>query len=148
MTQEKENVADEQLEESNSEQEGKNQDPENESQGAKTFTQAELDEIVESRLARERSSQGRKLDNVESALKAAEKRIEHYEKILSKQVESQTKDLPDSVKKLLAKLSVQEQLEWLADPSNSITQRSSSPKTPLERRDEKEIEPKPVRKII
>lgn len=115
----------------------------------RTFTQDDVDELIKTRLAREKSTGDRKYTSLETELKTATETIERYEEILIKQVDSQTAEIPDSVKKILGKLPVAEQLDWLADPENSINKRTSMPKTPIPRDGQKASEEKTqIRQII
>ena len=114
----------------------------------KLFTQAELDETIKTRLAREKSGSGRTSDAQDALLKTANDQIDQYEKVLKKQVEAQLTNVPDSVKKILGKLTISEQLDWLADPENSINKRTQTPKTPIERRGTDSKEVSEVRQVI
>ena len=114
----------------------------------KLFTQAELDNVVKTRLAREKSGSGRTSDAQTALLKTANDQIDQYEKVLKKQVEAQLTSVPDSVKKILGKLTISEQLDWLADPENSINKRTQTPKTPQKARGTDSKELSEVRQIM
>lgn len=97
----------------------------------KQFSQDEVNKL----LAKERREHKAKLDTLQSeydtykADKEA-KEAELTEKNKAK-VEALKKDLPEQVVKLLDKLSIQEQLEYLEDPENKIViEKKTIPETP------------------
>lgn len=114
----------------------------------KLFTQAELDVVVKTRLARAKVGSGITSKAYDAQLKTANDQIDQYEKVLKKQVDAQLTNVPDSVKKILGKLTISEQLDWLADPENSINKRISTPKTPMEHRGPHNVEDAKFRRIM
>lgn len=104
--------------------------------GPKTFTQEQVNQVVESRLRREREAYQRKLDEAIGFKTLAEenaKILEEHARVLDELIldiiAERTKDMPDSYRNLLSKLSVKEQLEFLADPANQVSKKKV-PTTP------------------
>lgn len=88
-----------------------------------SLTQKELD----GKLADARRKAEAKLREVEEEYKSFKQTVEQREQAANdaaaEKVEALRKDLPESITKLLDKLTPIEQLEWLNDPENAITKK-------------------------
>jgi len=85
----------------------------------KTFTQVELDRIVQKRVAAEKKTH----DAIYSEAATKADKLETY---LGEILDTQLSGLPENIRKLLDKLSVEDKIEWLKDPANQV----SIPETP------------------
>lgn len=113
----------------------------------KTFSQEEVQKLIQERVRREKSSFDKEKGEFSQREADYLDQIKKYEDTLQKMISSQMESLPESVKKLLSKLSVFEQLEWLSDSSNLI-QKKNIPSTPKENPDNKEIKPRKINQIF
>lgn len=88
-----------------------------------SLTQKELD----GKLADARRKAEAKLREVEEEYKSFKQTVEQREQAANdaaaEKVEALRKDLPESITKLLDKLTPIEQLDWLNDPENAITKK-------------------------
>lgn len=95
-----------------------------------TLTKQELD----NQLANARRKAEADYKTLKSDYDDFKKSIEAKEKAANdaaaEKVEALRKDLPESITKLLDKLSAVEQLEWLNDPENAITKKEIPPLPP------------------
>lgn len=93
----------------------------------KTLTQSEVNKI----LADERRKNDTRYQDLKTEYAGFKAAIEAKEaaanEAAAEKVEALRKDLPESLTKLLDKLSPVEQLEWLADPANVITKKEIPP---------------------
>lgn len=112
----------------------------------KKFSQAELDKVVQERIKREKESTRKQKEDFDSKEKEYQENISKLEVILEKQVEALSKDLPESTKKLLSKLTVLEQLSWLSEEGN--VQKRQIPTTPKPEEIKKIVETKKVGKLF
>ncbi len=91
------------------------------------FTEDEFNQ----KLAAARRDSEKDTKAIRAEFDAYKKGIEDKEKAANdaaaKKVEALRKDLPESIGKLLDKLSPSEQLEWLSDPANVIEKKQISP---------------------
>lgn len=110
---------------------------EQENKTAKTFSQTEVNRIVQSRVKKLQSES-------ESEIASKDEQISKYEEVIQKILDAQMKGLDAPTQKLLKKLSVLEQLEFLGDETNFETSKKKIPTTP--KPDEK-TEQKPIKKI-
>lgn len=98
----------------------------------KLLSQAEVNKL----LAKERRDAKAKLEAAQEEFNSGksnyEATIEKYEALLKKGVEDQLKAVPAPVKALLEKLSLEEQMEWLANPDNLVVEKKKIPLTPEE----------------
>jgi len=89
----------------------------------KTLTQTDVNKL----LADERRKHEAKYKELQSEYTGYKTTIEQREQAANdaaaEKVETLRKDLPDSIGKLLDKLSAIEQLDWLSDPENAITKK-------------------------
>ena len=88
-----------------------------------SLTQKELDgKLADARRKAEATAKEaqKKYDDLLSSIEAKEKAANDA---AAEQVEALRKDLPESIAKLLDKLTPIEQLEWLRDPENAITKK-------------------------
>lgn len=88
--------------------------------GDRTFSQAELDAAIKSRLEREKASAKKSVEAKEaerlqlaSELEVERSLNEKYKTAMEKWVEVQTKNLPEATKELIQKLDLADQIEWL-----------------------------------
>jgi hypothetical protein len=82
----------------------------------KQFTQADIDRIVKREKAPIKALQ----DEVATLRAGKDDTLKAYEDTTMKIVTELSKEVPEPIKKLLAKLSPLEQLEYLNDPANNI----------------------------
>jgi hypothetical protein len=95
-----------------------------------SLTQKELDgKLADARRKAEAAQKEwqKKYDDLQASIEAKEKAANDA---AAEKVEALRKDLPESVTKLLDKLSAVEQLEWLTDPENVITKKEIPPLPP------------------
>ena len=96
----------------------------------KTLTQTEVNKI----LADERRKHDAKFKELQTEYNGYKQTIEQREQAANdaaaEKVEALRKDIPESVIKLLDKLTPIEQLEWLSDPENAITKKEIPPLPP------------------
>jgi len=99
----------------------------------KKFTQAELDATIKSRLEREKTSHKTTLSERETALSRATTELEtsnqiitRYKTTMSTWVNKQLENVPEGIKELVAKLDIDDQLEWLEKHGSSLTQSKQS----------------------
>jgi len=78
---------------------------------AKTFTQDQVDKIVQERLARDRSKRSQEVDDVTKL----QDRIDALEVVLAKVVTGRIEKLPKAVKSLVDKLDVADRLAWIEE---------------------------------
>ncbi len=112
----------------------------------KKFSEKDVQRLITERVSREKASSKRLQEEFESKESEYKTQLESYESVLKKMLEAQVNDLPESVKKLLGKLTVLEQLEWLSDENNHIEKRAI-PSTPKEK-GEPQIENRKFRTYI
>ena len=112
----------------------------------KTFTQIELDRILNDRLAREKANTKKIKEDSDALLAGNDEKIAKYEEVLTKILEKEKAGIPEQYKKLLDKLSIQEQFEFLNDPKNK-TERVSVPETP-KAEGTKEPQPQQIKNFI
>jgi uncharacterized protein (UPF0216 family) len=110
----------------------------------KRFSQEELNKLVTQRVKREKDTARKLKEDFETQLSEQAALVTEYETVLKKMIESQSKDLPENYKKLLSKLTVLEQLEFLADETNKVSKKVI-PSTP--RIDEDKVE-QPKKKTV
>ena len=97
----------------------------------KTFTQADIDKAVRERLAREKTTQKAMSEGWTAKETEYQSQLAAYETIIKATVETRMANVPEPVKKLLSKLSILEQWEYLTDESNFQTDnRPHIPSTP------------------
>jgi len=92
-----------------------------------SLTQKELDgKLADARRKAEAAQKEwqKKFDDLQASIEAKEKAANDA---AAEKVEALRKDLPDSIGKLLDKLTAIEQLEWLNDPDNAITKKEIPP---------------------
>lgn len=93
----------------------------------KTLTQTDVNKLM----ADERRKHDSKYNELKSEYTTFKSSIEAKEQAANdaaaEKVSTLRKDLPESVTKLLDKLSAVEQLEWLIDPENVITKKEIPP---------------------
>jgi hypothetical protein len=109
----------------------------------KTYSEEQVQKLVQDRLTREKAVSKRQAEEFtvkESEYKA---QLESYEKVMKGFIEEKVKEQSEPVKKLLAKLSLIEQWEFLSDPQNKIDKKQL-PSTPKSSGEE---ESKPRKKI-
>ena len=88
-----------------------------------SLTQKELDgKLADARRKAEAAQKEwqKKYDDLQASIEAKEKAANDA---AAAKVEALRKDIPESVAKLLDKLTPIEQLEWLSDPDNAITKK-------------------------
>jgi hypothetical protein len=109
----------------------------------KLLSQEEVNKLI----AKERREWKSKLDTLQTdydsfrgEVEAKEAKLQDKNKI---QVETLKKDLPEQVIKLLDKLTIEEQLEYLEDESNKLQEKKRIPPTP----EGKDKDSKPVKTI-
>lgn len=93
----------------------------------KVFTEQDVQRIVQDRLQREKASAKRKIDEYEAHLKDYQSQIEAYENIIKSFVEKEIENQPEPIKKLLSKLSVIDQWEYL---TSGLSEKKFIPSTP------------------
>lgn len=112
----------------------------------KTFTQKDVDRIVKERLDRERASTKKTKEDFEAEKTNLENIVKGYEEVLKTMVDEQLKDIPEPYRKIVQKLSILEQLEFLKDPNNKVSKKVV-PVTP-KGTDNKEIQPQKKKKFL
>lgn len=112
----------------------------------KKYSEAEVQKMIQERIKREKENSRKQNEDFTQRETEYKTTIENYETYLNKLLETQKGDLPESVIKLLEKLSVMEQLEWLADEANHIEKRNipSTPKGKIE----VALEQRKIKKVI
>lgn len=95
----------------------------------KTFTQAEVDDIVRKAKAAQKTTFERNLESLKDELAEATAGKEKLEAILKKDMAANLEKLAPATKKLLEKLDIVEQYDWLAEYSPSTAQ-VETPATP------------------
>lgn len=117
-----EDVVDEQIDETEVEETETVQEQDKTQKG---FDQAQVNRIVQSRLKKVKAEYDNQLSDLQTQL-------ESYESVISKMIEKQIGVLDAPTQKLLKKLSVVEQLEFLGDSSNfeEVASKKVMPKTP------------------
>ena len=78
---------------------------------AKTFTQDQVDKIVQERLARDRSKRSQEMDDATKL----QDRIDSLEAVLTKIVTGKIEKLPKAVKSLVDKLDIADRLNWIEE---------------------------------
>lgn len=111
----------------------------NKNTGEKKFTQDELNAL----LAAEKRKMQIKLEAVQNEFTTFKSSIEEKEQAeetkLKEKVDEMKKDAPQSIMKLLEKLTIAEQYEWLSDSENKV-EKIDLPNNPKEKG---EAKPKP-----
>jgi hypothetical protein len=115
--------------------EGNNGNPP-ENVGAKTFTQADIDRVVKERLDREKSASKAKLDALTAELETYKVSATKYEESITKMIADASRDLPEPLKALFDKLSVEDKLEWLEQNAKSLPTKKSVKPVPEAQRTE------------
>lgn len=110
----------------------------------KAFTQEQVNKMVQERVKREKLAAKKLSEDFESEKGQYLEQISKYEDILSKTVEKQLADYPDYVKSLVSKLSLLDQVEWLADEKNKISRREFPQRKQAE---EKQEDTSPKKKL-
>lgn len=112
----------------------------------KTYTQAEVDSLINIQKAKLQPFK----DQIKTLETAQAEDIKPYEAIITKTVDEMSKDIPEPVKKLLAKLSPLERFEYLNDPANGIVfEKKTFPLSPKKAVDGKtEFKATPIEKFI
>jgi hypothetical protein len=82
----------------------------------KKFSQKDVDRIVQREKAKSKAWK-EELDNLKAG---KDENLTNYEKVIQKLVDEMSAEVPESIKKLMAKLTPLEQLEYLSDPENNI----------------------------
>ena len=107
----------------------------------KVFKQEEVDTLIKNRIRREKETTKKLLDQMtqesETQMTEYKSQITSYEKVFSPMVENMMKGQSDAVKRLLSKLPLLEQFEFLSDPDNQVAKRNI-PTTP---KSEEEVKP-------
>lgn len=98
-----------------------------------TFTQAQVDEIVRKAKAAQKASHERALETLKEERDEAVAGKDKLAAILQKQMAAQLEKMPPATKKLLEKLDIVEQYDWLAE--NGSVQTPATPATPVTPRD-------------
>jgi hypothetical protein len=96
----------------------------------KTFTQADLDRVVKERLNREKKETQKLSESWETEKNELTTQLESYEKIIKSIIDAKKSDIPENFRKLLNKLSINEQFDWLNDPANKMADKKPIPITP------------------
>ena len=113
------------------------------------FTQEDVDRIVRDRVAREKINTAKAKEDFKAYKDSTDETLLKYEENVAKQVEVLSADLPDTIKNILGRLSVYEQLNWLTDPENKQeTKKVTSPKTPTPVDQKPVIKHSKVREVI
>lgn len=97
-------------------------------QNEPTFTQAQVDEIVRKAKAAQKASHERALEALKEERDEAVAGKDKLAAILQKQMAAQLEKMPPATKKLLEKLDIVEQYDWLAE--NGSVQTPATPVTP------------------
>jgi hypothetical protein len=96
----------------------------------KTFKQADMDRVVQTRVNQEKNKFKTERDQWAAEKATYEEQISGYEKIVQGLVDAKKKDLPPAYAKIIEKLPLFEQLDFLNDSNNSIVEKKPIPKTP------------------
>lgn len=108
----------------------------NKNTGEKKFTQDELNAL----LAAEKRKMQIKLETIQNEFTTFKSSIEEKEQAeetkLKEKVDEMKKDAPQSIMKLLEKLTIAEQYEWLSDSENKV-EKIDLPNNPKEKGDGK-----------
>lgn len=86
----------------------------------KTFTQKDVDTAIANRLSREKLASKKIKEDAENLVTDMNERISSYEEILKGVIEKEKAGVPEQYKKLLEKLPLLEQFEFLSDPKNKV----------------------------
>ena len=122
------------------------QPPEDKTKEEKKFTQAEVNRF--NRREKEKSKQLQ--DDLDKLQNNKDETLIKYENTIQKMVDDMVADVPDSIKKLLLKLSPLEQLEFLSDKTNeSIFEKREFPISKKKSKEgSDEFIPSKIRKIL
>jgi hypothetical protein len=98
---------------------------------SKTFTQEELNKVVQNRVKTEQTKAKEQADLFETEKQTLQETINGYESIISKQVEDLQADIPENYRILFDKLNLIEKWEFLNNPANKIAKKEvpTTPKT-------------------
>lgn len=124
--------------------------PVDKKENAKTFTQAELDQIVRNRVAKEKEASKKLGEDFTTEKANYEAQIASYEGIIKSMIDTKKKDaIPDNFLPLFEKMTIKEQFDFLNDEKNKLSPKQKIPVTP-NAADETKQKPvvKPFRKVI
>ena len=96
--------------------EGKGETP-----AEKMFSQKEVDQIVQTRLAKEKLTLKRERETFDAEKAGITSSLELYESKLKELIAPQLETIPDEYKELVEKLPLLEQVEWLNKKSKSVS---------------------------
>ena len=84
-----------------------------------TLSQSQVDEIVKTRLARQKKELDGQLLTVNTQLEEKSLLVDTYEKYFNEIISKQIGDVPDAIKTIFEKLSLTDKLDWLSKYSQS-----------------------------
>lgn len=116
----------------------------------KRFTQADIDKIVTDRLAREKSVFKTQKESLESEKTSLQTSVEAYEAKLKEMLTPQLDAIPEEYKELVEKLSLLEQVAFIAKLSGkqSNSDKKLIPSTPKPSESDKRVVQRPVGTIV
>jgi len=97
----------------------------------KLFSEEEVSEIVQNRLARKKLDVDAVKSDYENQVKEQEAVIQSYEGILKEIINSKLADIPTEYKELVGKLSLSEQWEFINKQDKSLAPKKIVPSTPI-----------------
>jgi hypothetical protein len=100
---------------------------------SKMFSQDEVNGFIKERVAREKASKKKVEDEFEIYKKDIDEELSFYKGIIQKQVDKLEEEAPESVKKLLEKLSLIDRYEYLMDETNAVILKKVVPTLPKPR---------------
>ena len=106
----------------------------------KKFSQKELDLMIQSRIKREKESFNSAKSSWDSEKQEYDSKLSKYEEHLQSMINLQANSLTEGERKLLAKLPVLDQIEYLADLGKEEKVKTKIPQTP--KPTEKKVEEK------
>jgi hypothetical protein len=103
---------------------------ENSGPETKTFSQEQVNKMVQERIQREKVASKKVQEEIIQERDSYKSAVESYEKFITKFVDEQKKEIPENLKALLNKLPLIEQYEYLTNPANKLAEKKQIPVTP------------------
>jgi len=110
----------------------------------KSFSQKEVDRLIQNRLKREKDSFSQKESEWTEKESSYTAQLESFEKAIVTLLESQKDGLTEGERKLLAKLPVLEQIEYLADAKKEKAKMPKLPESAAPKTDSKPSKMRPL----
>jgi hypothetical protein len=112
----------------------------------KKFSQKDVDRIIQREKAKSKAIK----EELDTFKTGKDESLDKYEKTIQKLIDDMSKEVPESIKKLMAKLTPLEQLDYLSDPENQVVyEKKQFPVSKAKAKDgKKEFEPSKIDKFI